>query len=150
MVSLVGLCLGHEWGNSWQKSPKGLVLDTSSEFSRHTPCVTPGAAPGLGTINLKKEAGPAPGQASFMHEGGAGVASQCIRGQCHSAPRGHSQCLPMGQSRGSQLHSSLTGERLPRHKCGNQNSCPQNYFAFKIISGAANVVGPSICFEDLV
>uniref|UniRef100_A0A8C5TKG0 FAM3 metabolism regulating signaling molecule D n=1 Tax=Malurus cyaneus samueli TaxID=2593467 RepID=A0A8C5TKG0_9PASS len=40
--------------------------------------------------------------------------------------------------------------QLPRHKCGNQKSCPQNYFAFKIISGAANVVGPSICFEDLV
>uniref|UniRef100_A0A8C5TMI6 FAM3 metabolism regulating signaling molecule D n=1 Tax=Malurus cyaneus samueli TaxID=2593467 RepID=A0A8C5TMI6_9PASS len=45
---------------------------------------------------------------------------------------------------------SWLGERLPRHKCGNQKSCPQNYFAFKIISGAANVVGPSICFEDLV
>ncbi|RLV99547.1 hypothetical protein DV515_00009820 [Chloebia gouldiae] len=43
-----------------------------------------------------------------------------------------------------------SSERLPRHKCGNQKSCPQNYFAFKIISGAANVVGPSICFEDLV
>ncbi|NWQ60332.1 FAM3D protein, partial [Neopipo cinnamomea] len=38
----------------------------------------------------------------------------------------------------------------PRHKCGNQKSCPKNYFAFKIVSGAANVVGPSICFEDLV
>ncbi|NWY55079.1 FAM3D protein, partial [Chionis minor] len=37
-----------------------------------------------------------------------------------------------------------------RHKCGNQNSCPPNYFAFKIISGAANVVGPSICFEDTI
>ncbi|KAM4894089.1 protein FAM3D [Sylvia borin] len=48
------------------------------------------------------------------------------------------------------LHSSLVGEKLPRNKCGNQKSCPQNYFAFKIISGAANVVGPSICFEDLV
>ncbi|XP_014728394.1 PREDICTED: protein FAM3D isoform X1 [Sturnus vulgaris] len=43
-----------------------------------------------------------------------------------------------------------SSEKLPRHKCGNQKSCPQNYFAFKIISGAANVVGPSICFEDLV
>uniref|UniRef100_A0A8C5IZH3 Family with sequence similarity 3 member D n=1 Tax=Junco hyemalis TaxID=40217 RepID=A0A8C5IZH3_JUNHY len=43
-----------------------------------------------------------------------------------------------------------SGEKLPRHKCGNQRSCPQNHFAFKIISGAANVVGPSICFEDLV
>uniref|UniRef100_A0A8C5TKZ9 FAM3 metabolism regulating signaling molecule D n=1 Tax=Malurus cyaneus samueli TaxID=2593467 RepID=A0A8C5TKZ9_9PASS len=48
------------------------------------------------------------------------------------------------------LRSWLGEARLPRHKCGNQKSCPQNYFAFKIISGAANVVGPSICFEDLV
>ncbi|XP_065498812.1 protein FAM3D [Caloenas nicobarica] len=40
--------------------------------------------------------------------------------------------------------------QLPRHKCGNQKSCPQNQFAFKIISGAANVVGPSICFDDMV
>ncbi|KAL9838711.1 protein FAM3D isoform 1-T4 [Geothlypis trichas] len=43
-----------------------------------------------------------------------------------------------------------SSQKLPRHKCGNQKSCPQNHFAFKIISGAANVVGPSICFEDLV
>ncbi|XP_059679298.1 protein FAM3D isoform X2 [Gavia stellata] len=41
-------------------------------------------------------------------------------------------------------------EQLPRHKCGNQKSCPHNHFAFKIISGAANVVGPSICFNDVV
>uniref|UniRef100_A0A8C5X482 FAM3 metabolism regulating signaling molecule D n=1 Tax=Malurus cyaneus samueli TaxID=2593467 RepID=A0A8C5X482_9PASS len=54
----------------------------------------------------------------------------------------------MGSSFGEQCLNSC--ERLPRHKCGNQKSCPQNYFAFKIISGAANVVGPSICFEDLV
>ncbi|XP_071295314.1 protein FAM3D isoform X1 [Agelaius tricolor] len=57
---------------------------------------------------------------------------------------------PWGPSHDLQLHPSLTGEKLPRHKCGNQKSCPQNHFAFKIISGAANVVGPSICFEDLV
>ncbi|NWX78592.1 FAM3D protein, partial [Alca torda] len=38
----------------------------------------------------------------------------------------------------------------PRHKCGNKNNCPPNYFAFKIISGAANVVGPSICFDDRI
>ncbi|NXU70074.1 FAM3D protein, partial [Oreotrochilus melanogaster] len=37
----------------------------------------------------------------------------------------------------------------PRHKCGNKRSCAQNHFAFKIISGAANVVGPSICFDDV-
>uniref|UniRef100_A0A8C3V5G5 FAM3 metabolism regulating signaling molecule D n=1 Tax=Catharus ustulatus TaxID=91951 RepID=A0A8C3V5G5_CATUS len=41
-------------------------------------------------------------------------------------------------------------QKLLRHKCGNQKSCPQDYFAFKIISGAANVVGPSMCFEDLI
>ncbi|NXI94157.1 FAM3C protein, partial [Psophia crepitans] len=38
----------------------------------------------------------------------------------------------------------------PRHQCGNQKSCPQDHFAFKIVSGAANVVGPSICFDGVV
>ncbi|NXY92243.1 FAM3C protein, partial [Alcedo cyanopectus] len=38
----------------------------------------------------------------------------------------------------------------PPNKCGIQKSCPQNYFAFKIISGAANVVGPSICFDGMI
>ncbi|NXW32998.1 FAM3D protein, partial [Phaetusa simplex] len=42
------------------------------------------------------------------------------------------------------------GQQPPRHKCGNRNSCPPNSFAFKIISGAANVVGPSICFDDRI
>ncbi|KFQ14036.1 Protein FAM3D, partial [Leptosomus discolor] len=45
---------------------------------------------------------------------------------------------------------SWLGKQLPRHKCGNQKSCPQDHFAFKIISGAANVVGPSICFNDMI
>ncbi|XP_071612259.1 protein FAM3D isoform X1 [Heliangelus exortis] len=43
-----------------------------------------------------------------------------------------------------------SSESLPRHKCGNKRSCAQNHFAFKIISGAANVVGPSICFDDVI
>uniref|UniRef100_A0A8D2M4J0 ILEI/PANDER domain-containing protein n=1 Tax=Zonotrichia albicollis TaxID=44394 RepID=A0A8D2M4J0_ZONAL len=46
---------------------------------------------------------------------------------------------------GRRKSSSL----LPSQPCYSP-SCPQNHFAFKIISGAANVVGPSICFEDLV
>ncbi|PKK26397.1 family with sequence similarity 3, member D [Columba livia] len=46
--------------------------------------------------------------------------------------------------------NKLGSQQPPRHKCGNQKSCPQNQFAFKIISGAANVVGPSICFDDVV
>ncbi|XP_045434952.1 protein FAM3D isoform X1 [Pipistrellus kuhlii] len=33
-------------------------------------------------------------------------------------------------------------------KCDLSKPCPDNFFAFKILSGAANVVGPSICFED--
>ncbi|XP_022354155.1 protein FAM3D [Enhydra lutris kenyoni] len=37
-----------------------------------------------------------------------------------------------------------------RTKCGLSKPCPDNFFAFKISSGAANVVGPSICFENLV
>ncbi|CAH2313033.1 FAM3D [Pelobates cultripes] len=37
-----------------------------------------------------------------------------------------------------------------KRKCGNEKDCPQYYYAFKIISGAANVVGPSICFEDQI
>ncbi|XP_073425913.1 protein FAM3D [Dendrobates tinctorius] len=35
-------------------------------------------------------------------------------------------------------------------KCGNDKECPSNYFSFKIISGAANVVGPSICLENTI
>ncbi|KAM4614043.1 protein FAM3D-like isoform 3-T3 [Discoglossus pictus] len=39
--------------------------------------------------------------------------------------------------------------KKPSHnKCRNQKSCPDNYYAFKMISGVANVIGPSICFED--
>ncbi|KFQ11491.1 Protein FAM3D, partial [Haliaeetus albicilla] len=44
---------------------------------------------------------------------------------------------------------SWLGKQLPQHKCGNK-SCPKDHFAFKITSGAANVVGPSICFDDMV
>ncbi|NWI69832.1 FAM3D protein, partial [Todus mexicanus] len=46
------------------------------------------------------------------------------------------------------LRSWLGEALLPQLMCRNQKSCPQNYFAFKIISGAANVVGPFICFND--
>uniref|UniRef100_A0A8C6E5Z9 FAM3 metabolism regulating signaling molecule D n=1 Tax=Moschus moschiferus TaxID=68415 RepID=A0A8C6E5Z9_MOSMO len=38
--------------------------------------------------------------------------------------------------------------QLVKTKCGLSKSCPDNYFAFKIVSGAANVVGPTMCFED--
>lgn len=38
--------------------------------------------------------------------------------------------------------------QTPKSKCGLSKICPNNFFAFKISSGAANVVGPSMCFED--
>ncbi|XP_069499855.1 protein FAM3D [Ambystoma mexicanum] len=38
----------------------------------------------------------------------------------------------------------------PVTKCGIEKVCPENYFAFRITSGAASVVGPSMCFEDKI
>ena len=45
---------------------------------------------------------------------------------------------------------SMSTPPQPRHKCANKRDCPADHFAFRIISGAANVVGPSICFEDRI
>ncbi|XP_036055446.1 protein FAM3D isoform X2 [Onychomys torridus] len=38
--------------------------------------------------------------------------------------------------------------RAPKTKCGLSKPCLDNFFAFKVSSGAANVVGPSMCFEN--
>uniref|UniRef100_A0A2R9AUN6 FAM3 metabolism regulating signaling molecule D n=1 Tax=Pan paniscus TaxID=9597 RepID=A0A2R9AUN6_PANPA len=43
---------------------------------------------------------------------------------------------------------SLSSPEVKKYKCGLIKPCPANYFAFKICSGAANVVGPTMCFED--
>lgn len=51
------------------------------------------------------------------------------------------------------LRGSDTRELAPRvltYKCGTSQPCPKNHFAFKIESGAANVVGPRICFEGKI
>ncbi|KAF7246483.1 Protein FAM3C [Varanus komodoensis] len=45
---------------------------------------------------------------------------------------------------------SLFATKPPRYKCGTTKACPENHFAFKMASGAANVVGPKICVEDNV
>lgn len=46
------------------------------------------------------------------------------------------------------LAGSVSKEtRVVRTKCDLSKPCPNNFFAFKILSGAANVVGPSMCFE---
>ncbi|KAG5838078.1 hypothetical protein ANANG_G00219980 [Anguilla anguilla] len=36
------------------------------------------------------------------------------------------------------------------YKCGLPKQCPLDHFAFHILSGAANVIGPKICFEDQI
>ncbi|XP_072124042.1 protein FAM3C-like [Mobula birostris] len=40
--------------------------------------------------------------------------------------------------------------KAPKYKCGLAKPCPENHFAFKMASGAANVVGPKICIEDKI
>ncbi|XP_012999618.1 protein FAM3D isoform X2 [Cavia porcellus] len=40
--------------------------------------------------------------------------------------------------------------QAPKSKCGLSKPCQDNFFAFKISSGAANVVGPSMCFENQI
>uniref|UniRef100_A0A673YWW6 FAM3 metabolism regulating signaling molecule A n=1 Tax=Salmo trutta TaxID=8032 RepID=A0A673YWW6_SALTR len=37
-----------------------------------------------------------------------------------------------------------------RYKCGLSAPCPQKHLAFRVVSGAANVVGPKICLEDKI
>ncbi|KAG8129855.1 putative Protein FAM3A-like protein [Naja naja] len=38
--------------------------------------------------------------------------------------------------------------RPKKYKCGLPQACPEHSFAFRISSGAANVIGPKICLED--
>ncbi|OXB80748.1 UNVERIFIED_CONTAM: hypothetical protein H355_010514 [Colinus virginianus] len=44
----------------------------------------------------------------------------------------------------------IAATKPPRYKCGISKACPEKHFAFKMASGAANVVGPKICVEDNV
>lgn len=45
--------------------------------------------------------------------------------------------------------SSVTAApRARRYKCGLPQPCPEEHLAFRVVSGAANVIGPKICLED--
>lgn len=45
--------------------------------------------------------------------------------------------------------SYLLAETRPRrYKCGLSAPCPAKHLAFRLVSGAANVIGPKICLED--
>lgn len=48
------------------------------------------------------------------------------------------------------LGAAPKATQVPKSKCGLSKPCPDNFFAFKICSGAANVVGPSMCFENQI
>ncbi|KAJ8387033.1 hypothetical protein AAFF_G00162100 [Aldrovandia affinis] len=52
---------------------------------------------------------------------------------------------------GNMLVRSVPTEASPpQPKCGMSISCPGGYFAFRITSGAANIVGPKICLENSI
>ncbi|XP_059186295.1 protein FAM3C [Centropristis striata] len=46
--------------------------------------------------------------------------------------------------------NTATPTPTPRPKCGLSRVCPPDHFALHITSGAANVIGPKICFEDKI
>lgn len=54
----------------------------------------------------------------------------------------------------SSIHSLATVSyvvvepRPRRYKCGLTAPCPPKHLAFRLVSGAANVIGPKICLED--
>nr|AFK11067.1 family 3, member A protein isoform 1 [Callorhinchus milii] len=44
-----------------------------------------------------------------------------------------------------------TAETKPRrYSCGLAVPCPEKHFAFKMVSGAANVIGPKLCMDDII
>ncbi|XP_032331096.1 protein FAM3A isoform X2 [Camelus ferus] len=56
-------------------------------------------------------------------------------GDCRARPMGH-PCCPHPEP------------RARRYKCGLPQPCPEEHLAFRMVSGAANVIGPKICLED--
>ncbi|XP_058025740.1 protein FAM3A isoform X3 [Ahaetulla prasina] len=48
----------------------------------------------------------------------------------------------------SPENTPATEPRPKKYKCGLPQPCPEHSFAFRMTSGAANVIGPKICLED--
>uniref|UniRef100_A0AC11C7G7 FAM3 metabolism regulating signaling molecule A n=1 Tax=Ovis aries TaxID=9940 RepID=A0AC11C7G7_SHEEP len=48
----------------------------------------------------------------------------------------------------SQENSVTAEPRARKYKCGLPQPCPEEHLAFRMVSGAANVIGPKICLED--
>ncbi|XP_043565022.1 protein FAM3C [Chiloscyllium plagiosum] len=51
---------------------------------------------------------------------------------------------------GSEVEVEVKPTKPPKYKCGLAKPCPEKHFAFKMASGAANVVGPKICVDDKI
>uniref|UniRef100_A0A8I3Q3L7 FAM3 metabolism regulating signaling molecule A n=1 Tax=Canis lupus familiaris TaxID=9615 RepID=A0A8I3Q3L7_CANLF len=45
-------------------------------------------------------------------------------------------------------NSATPEPRARKYKCGLPQPCPEEHLAFRMVSGAANVIGPKICLED--
>ncbi|XP_076131913.1 protein FAM3A isoform X1 [Alosa pseudoharengus] len=64
----------------------------------------------------------------------------------------------LGRDGGSILRHFFSGggeEPTPepkplKYKCGLSAPCPEKHMAFRVVSGAANVIGPKICLEDKI
>ncbi|KAK5872552.1 hypothetical protein PBY51_013238 [Eleginops maclovinus] len=52
--------------------------------------------------------------------------------------------------RSNKVKPIFTTATAPKPKCGLSRVCPPDLFAFNIVSGAANVVGPKICFDGKI
>uniref|UniRef100_UPI00398E92BE protein FAM3C-like n=1 Tax=Pristiophorus japonicus TaxID=55135 RepID=UPI00398E92BE len=50
----------------------------------------------------------------------------------------------------SQAEVEVRPTKPPKYKCNLAKRCPESHLAFKMASGAANVVGPKICVEDRI
>uniref|UniRef100_A0A3P9M139 Family with sequence similarity 3 member A n=1 Tax=Oryzias latipes TaxID=8090 RepID=A0A3P9M139_ORYLA len=50
---------------------------------------------------------------------------------------------------GGSSEQPTPGEPRPRkYKCGLSAPCPPKHLAFRLVSGAANVIAPKVCLED--
>uniref|UniRef100_A0A3B5B3G8 FAM3 metabolism regulating signaling molecule A n=1 Tax=Stegastes partitus TaxID=144197 RepID=A0A3B5B3G8_9TELE len=48
----------------------------------------------------------------------------------------------------ASVRNFFSEPRPRKYKCGLSAPCPSKHLAFRLVSGAANVIGPKICLED--